>query len=244
MATREDVLQIIELLSSLPNNPLASYEPETPEGKKAIEVFVNAYFSILEDIPTVFLQAAALQYLGSDNKFFPSNPGTLRDIAFDLEMMAQGIPTPSMAWAMVLRGPKMIEARLCETGVSLREAAFLNPHDQKLYFKSLSQYSDHVDSCDICMPTSREGSYGSKVVDEAVKLMGGRDVIFTDNATADRARFLEAYRELIMVERRRLQMHPKVADLIADPDRPRLGQTGEAVNLLAAKLSAGGASSK
>ena len=233
MATREDVLQIIELLSSLPNNPLSSYDPSTPEGRKAIEVFVNGYHTILADIPTEYAQAAALQFLGADNKFFPSNPGTLREIAFDLEMMAQGIPTPSMAWAMVLRGPSMIEARYCAKGAEIRNS--IDPTSPE-YMGKLRSLSDHERGCDICMPTSRPGSYGSKVVDDVVVMMGGRDVIFTDNATADRARFLDSYRELVTLERRRLQMHPQVARLITDPNRPVIGNAAGNIKMLAAQM--------
>jgi len=228
MATREEINTILTLLSTLPNCPI------TNEATR--DLVRDMYFAALGDIPLVWLQAAYLQYIGGDNPFFPSNPGTLREIAFDLEMTAQGIPTASQAWAMVLRGPAMIEARVCQTGADIR--AELDPASRE-YMHKIDDLVKHEKTCDICMPTSRAGSYGSNVVDEVVRLMGGRDVIFTDNATSDRARFLDSYRELVTLERRRLQMHPKVQALISDPERPSLA-AGGAITSLAARLSAGG----
>ena len=225
MATQDEINTILKLLSFLPNCPI------TDESTR--DLVRSMYFASLADIPFQWLQAAYLQYIGQDKPFFPSNPGALREIAFDLEMAAQGVPTASQAWAMLLRGPQRIEARICQINADLREG--LNPTDRN-YFHRLADISTHERDCDVCMPTSKEGSYGSNIVDEAVKMMGGRDAIFTDNATADRARFLDAYRELVVNERRRLQMHPMVKELISDPDRPQLGTTSPAIGLLAAKM--------
>lgn len=225
MATPEEINNLLELMSTLPNCPITSIETR--------DLVRKMYVAALSDIPSVYLQAAYLQYIGGDRPFFPSNPGTLREIAFDLEMTAQGIPTPSMAWAMVLRGPSMIEARYCAKGAEIRDSIDVTSRD---YMTKLGALIDHERTCDICMPTSRPGSYGSNVVDEVVKLMGGRDVIFTDNATADRARFLDSYRELVSIERRRLQMHPQVAALINDPGRPQLGTPIAEMKQLAAQL--------
>ena len=225
MATQQEINTLLELLSTLPNCPIATTETR--------DLVRSMYFAALGDIPFQWLQAAYLQYIGQDKPFFPANPGTLREIAFDLEMTAQGVPTASQAWAMVLRGPQMIEARICETNAAMRET--LNPTARD-YFLRLGDLDKHEKSCDVCMPTSKSGSYGSKIVDEVVKMMGGRDVIFTDNATADRARFLDAYREMVLIERKRLQMHPKVAELIGDPDRPRIGQVAEGMRLLARQM--------
>lgn len=225
MASQDEINKLLELLSTLPNCPITNLDTR--------DLVRSMYFAALGDIPFQWLQAAYLQYIGQDKPFFPANPGALREIAFDLEMIAQGIPTASQAWAMVLRGPQMIEARICETNANIR--ATLDPTARD-YFHRLGDLSKHESGCDVCMPTSKSGSYGSKVVDEAVQMMGGRDVIFTDNATADRARFLDAYRELVLIERKRLQMHPKVAELIADPQRPQLGQAGATVAALALQM--------
>ena len=225
MATQQEINTLLELLSTLPNCPIT-----TPETRDLVR---SMYFAALGDIPFQWLQAAYLQYIGQDKPFFPANPGTLREIAFDLEMTAQGVPTASQAWAMVLRGPQMIEARICETNAAMRETLDPTARD---YFLRLGDLDKHEKSCDVCMPTSKSGSYGSKIVDEVVRMMGGRDVIFTDNATADRARFLDSYREMVLIERKRLQMHPKVAELIGDPHRPRIGQVAEGMRLLAGQM--------
>lgn len=225
MAKQEEINTLLELLSTLPNCPITNVETR--------DLVRSMYFAALGDIPFQWLQAAYLQYIGQDKPFFPSNPGALREIAFDLEMIAQGVPTAAQAWAMVLRGPQMIEARICQTNADIR--AKLEPTARD-YFHLLGDLDRHEKTCDVCIPTSKSGSYGSNVVDEAVRMMGGRDAIFTDNATSDRARFLDAYRELVLIERKRLQMHPKVAELIADPDRPRLGQAGASVASLALQM--------
>ena len=225
MATREQINGILKLLATLPNCPIQDAETR--------DMVESMYFAALGDVPVEYLQAAYLQYIGGDRPFFPANPGTLREIAFDLEMLAQGIPTASQAWAMVLRGPAMIEARYCAKGAELRDS--LDPTSRE-YWHKMGDYDKHIKTCDICMPTSRPGSYGSNVVDEVIRLMGGRDVILTDNATADRARFLDSYRELVALERRRLQMHPQVQALINDPNRPKLGTPSSAMKLLAGQM--------
>lgn len=228
MATREEIEGILELLVTLPNCPITS--------NKTAEIVKNMYVVALSDVPNEYLQAAYLQYISGDNKFFPSNPGTLREIAFDLEMTAQNIPTAAQAWAMLLRGPERIEARFCEKGIELRDAVE-NAAANK-YWSAVHAYGRHVDNCDQCLPSSREGSYGSNIVDVVVRMMGGRDVIFTDNAAADRARFIPAYNELVTNERRKMQMVPEVREFIASENRPALVSSG--INQVAARLSAGG----
>ena len=231
MATRDEIKTVIRMLSHLPNCPL---QPGADvDSQRANKVIIDLFELQLRDIPFEYLQGAVLQYTGQDKPFFPSNPGTLRELAFDIEMIAQGIPTASQAWAMVMRGPSRIEARICEKGHELR---MNTDPTSKTYWRMIGEIADHEKVCDICMPASRDGSYGSKTVDEVVRLMGGRAVIFTDNAVSDRARFIESYRELVFIERQRLQLHPQVQELIGNPDRPALGTPGESMRLLAAKM--------
>lgn len=228
MATRDQIKTILDLLSTLPNCPITS--------KETAELVMKTYVAALSDVPNEYLQAAYLQYISGDNPFFPSNPGTLREIAFDLEMIAQGVPTAAQAWAMVLRGPSRVDARLCKTGFDLRQSC--ETPDVDKYWDAVWDYKKHLETCDSCSPTSKEGSYGSKVVDEVVRLMGGRDVIFTDNATADRARFLQSYNELVARERDAMQMVPQVRAFVESENRPMLVAKG--VNQVAARLAAGG----
>lgn len=228
MATREQIKRILSLLATLPNCPITS--------KETADLVNDMYIAALSDVPEEYLQGAYLQYISTDNRFFPSNPGTLREIAFDLEMTAQGIPTASQAWAMVNRGPEMISAVWCDMGQQLREKSLST--DPENYWSSIRAYGYHVDHCDVCMPTSKAGSYGSKVVDEVVRMMGGRDLIFTENAVADRARFFEGYRELVLNERRKMQMVPSVRAFIESESRPSL--VGSQVSSLAGRLGSGG----
>jgi len=228
MATRDQIKAILNLLATLPNCPITS--------KDTADIVTNMYVVALSDVPNEYLQAAYLQYISSNNPFFPSNPGTLREIAYDLEMTAQNIPTASQAWAMLLRGPERIVARFCDKGLELREA--VENAAAGTYWNAVHEYGKHVDNCDKCIPSSRDGSYGSNVVDVVVRMMGGRDVIFTDNAAADRARFILAYNELVTNERRKMQMVPEVREFIDSENRPAL--VGKGISQVAARLSAGG----
>lgn len=231
MATRIEIVTVLKMMSHLPNCPLST--GSDVDSQNANRMIVDLFELQLRDIPNEYLMGAVLQYTGQDKPFFPSNPGTLRELAFDIEMIAQGIPTAAQAWAMVMRGPQKIEARVCEAGHAIRKSIDPTSPD---YWGKLADLAKHEKTCDVCMPTSKDGSYGSHTVDEVVRLMGGPRVIFTDNAVADRARFIESYRELVFIERQRIQLHPKVSELVENPSRPSL--TGRAMGLLAGKLSA------
>ncbi len=242
MASQEEINTLLELLSTLPNCPITTVETR--------DLVRSMYFAALGDIPFQWLQAAYLQYIGQDKPFFPANPGTLREIAFDLEMTAQGVPTPSMAWAIVLSATQKSSIQRCQTAEGIAETLagldrpgiIKTPELREKIVSLQKEYFEHYCTCRICVlsdTTKIEYEYSHEVVARVVYLMGGRDVIFTDNATADRARFLDAYRELVLIERKRLQMHPKVAELIADPERPQLGQAGAAVRLLALQMGGG-----
>lgn len=227
MATRQAIHKIITLLSVLPNCPIT----------KENAVGVNEmFFAALEDVPEDFLQAAYLQYISGDRPFFPSNPGTLRELAFDLELVANKVPTAAQAWAMALDGPKKLSARWCETGARLRDSLLTG--SQENFGTNSRAYGMHVDKCGICNPHPRNGDYAHGAVTEAVLRMGGREAIFTENLAADRARFMDSYRELVIAERRKLQMVPVVRALVDSPSRPQLG-VGEGVNLLTSRMAKG-----
>lgn len=224
MATKADVFKIVTALSVLPNCPI------TKDNAAGVN---EMFFLALQDIPQVYLQAAYIQYICSDKPFFPSNPGTLRNIAYDLEMIALGIPSPAEAWAAVIKGGEGHKvATVCETGHALREE----------YIKgqtrgALMAYDSHMDICKICTPPAGfVEEYGHPAINDAVIRMGGRDVIFTDNEVADRARFMDEYRTMVSKERMRAQLSPIVRELVERGDRPALSpQAG--VSLLAGKLN-------
>lgn len=224
MATKQTVYKIISMLSFFPNCPI------TKDNAQAIN---EMFYAALGDIPDEFLNAAYVQYISGDRPFFPTNPGTLREIAFDLELTANHVPTASQAWAMVIKGPTELRARWCETGALLRDTLLESNHEN--YGTSRSAYYAHIDACGICCPATRPGEYEHQIVTEAVRRMGGRDAILTDNVAADRARFLEAYREMVINERKILQMVPQVRAMLESKDRPSL--IGGSVTALAAKLN-------
>ncbi len=223
MANPKQIHEIVVKLSMLPNCPIVSAETS-----KAVHTM---YFEALGDLPFEYVNAAYLNYISGNNPFFPSNPGVLREMAFDLELIALGVPTASQAWATILKGPAQIEARWCEAGADLRNRA--GSAAPREYLGVVSDLANHERTCAVCIPASRDGSYGNNIVDEVVRLMGGPRVIFTDNLVADRARFMQSYPELVLAERRRLQMVPAVREFVSG-SRPAL--VAQKMNLLAAKL--------
>ena len=231
MATQQEINTLLELLSTLPNCPITTTETR--------DLVRSMYFAALGDIPFQWLQAAYLQYIGQDKPFFPANPGTLREIAFDLEMTAQGVPTASQAWAMLMTARFATSTKKCDSAQSLLDdyESAMKRHDGNSANSIFKQYDKHVDTCPVCVWNAKGVYiYDHPVVTEVIRLMGGLDTIFTNNPSSDRARFLESYKELVALERRKLQMHPKVAELIGDPDRPRIGQAAEGMRLLAGQM--------
>jgi hypothetical protein len=52
------------------------------------------------------------------------------------------------------------------------------------------------------------------VVEQTVKRLGGLDALMTDNPAADRARFIDAYREIVSLERKDAGRIPEVSKFI------------------------------
>ena len=169
------------------------------------------FTDVLADLPIETVEAAVEQYLSVET-FFPA-PGKLRETAMDLQMLALGIPTPAEAWGMVISANLIQEARFCETGARLRDNA-MNPNGG--YGKVLRDYSLHVDECSICDAGGYRETYAHPAVTETVKLLGGREAILTDNPAADRARFSDAYREVIARERMKTAMLPEVKEYVRE----------------------------
>jgi len=76
-----------------------------------------------------------------------------------------------------------------------------------------------MDTCEICTLGGLKEVYSHPVVAETVKVLGGRDVIITDNPTADRARFIDAYREIVARERTKNAMLPVVREYVQDKQK-------------------------
>lgn len=201
MANRQEITRHILTMQYLPNSPITGTN---------VESVIDTFEIVLSDLPAETVEAATRQYL-STGTFFPT-PGRIREIAMDLQMIAIGLPAPAEAWGMVLTANKYREKVLCEEGSRLYDTALSGQE----YSANLRLYSMHMDTCGICDSGGFHEDYGHPVVEETVKLLGGRDVILTDNPTADRARFIEAYREVVARERMKTAMLPSVKSYIAD----------------------------
>jgi hypothetical protein len=200
MANKEQITRAILSMRYLPNSPI------TPAN---IPEIVSMFEVVLSDLPAETVDATTRQYLGTET-FFPT-PGRLREIAMDLQMLAMGVPTPAEAWGMVLTAETHVPSVWCEAGAELRKPVL--PKD---YSAALYAYSKHMDSCDICKLGGLQEVYSHPVVAETVKILGGRDVIITDNPTSDRARFIDAYREIVARERTKTAMLPEVKNYVAE----------------------------
>lgn len=224
MATRNELLEVVNLIKDLPNSPIRD--------AASLENTVKLFTAVLEDLPAEMVKVATVQYCSEGNPFFPM-PGVLRDKAMELQLLALGIPTPAEAWAMVVNGLKHVESVFCESGAVLRDAVAGDPPD---YWKALSDYGDHMDACAVCAIGGLREVYDHAAVSETVKILGGREVILTDNPTADRARFIEAYREVVSRERMKMAMVPKVAAYVETVKPVQIG-AGVQIKQLSERLS-------
>ena len=186
------------------------YYPNSPITDINVEVVIGSFFETLNDLSFETVEAAVRQYQSTET-FFPT-PGKLREIAMDLQMLAMGVPTASEAWGMVLTAEKHVPSVWCEVGAELRSLCL------ESYSTHSSKYNIHMRDCEICK--NGQGGlrevYAHPAVEETVKILGGRDIIITDNPTADRARFIDAYREIVARERRKAAMTPEVKAYVTE----------------------------
>lgn len=223
MATLKEIYAIVKLIKDLPNSPIGNGD--------SLDATVNLFHKILKDLPCDMVQAATVQYLSESNPFFPT-PGTLREKAMDLQLLAMGIPTAGEAWGMVLAANHPADPVFCEEGATLRDAV----SGSESYWLALREYSKHLDDCRVCDLGGYREKYGHPAVAEAVRCLGGREAILTDNPVSDRARFIDAYREVIAREKMKMGMTPAVAEFVEN-NRPVL--VAESVKQLSEKLSRG-----
>jgi hypothetical protein len=201
VTSRVEISRLILGMQHYPNSPITDMNAGT---------VIDAFEDTLCDLDFETVQAAVRQYQSTET-FFPT-PGKLREIAMDLQMLAMGVPTASEAWGMVLTAEKHVPSVWCEVGAELRRLCLesYGPHSSK--------YDIHMRDCEICK--NGQGGlrevYAHSVVEETVKILGGRDVIITDNPTADRARFIDAYREIVARERRKAAMTPEVKAYVTE----------------------------
>jgi hypothetical protein len=224
MATRNEIIEVLNLVKSLPNCPMKDAE--------SIKNTVDLFVAVLEDLPVEMVRTATVQYCSEGNPFFPM-PGVIRDKAMELQLLALGIPTPAEAWGMVLNARQYIPGKFCDAGAALRRNVEGNPAD---YWYTLSAYHEHMKACTVCDTGGFQDVYGHAAVEETVKLLGGRDVVLTENEVADRARFNEAYKEIVKRERMKLAMLPSVAAYIETVKPVQIG-AGAQVKQLAERLT-------
>ena len=217
---KPETLEIVNLIKRLPNSPITNGE--------SLNETVTLFFAVLGDLPADMVRAATIQYLSEGNPFFPM-PGVLRDKAMELQLLAAGLPTAGEAWGMVLTANRPADPVFCGEGARLRDAV----NNPETYWSSLKAYSAHVDECETCDLGGYRENYGHPAVAETVRLLGGRDVILTDNPAADRARFIEAYREVIHREKMKMSMTPVVAEFVEN-SRPVL--IGDSIKQLSSRL--------
>lgn len=170
----------------------------------------GAYFDSLRDMSRETLHAALLYCVENDGgQFFPSI-SQIREAARTLMAVSLGIPAPSEAWGMVLNAKQRIDPIVCEEGARIREAAMAGTD----YFKHVMESKEHDRTCDICAVGSWSVVYAHNAVAMTVRLMGGPEAIHTGMPTADRARFLEAYKEIVEREIRLATQSPAVKGFV------------------------------
>ena len=192
MAKLETVRKLLLSLQHLPNAP----------DMRNADTMVRRYHEVLSQWPDDILEIAGLHYRGTQT-FFPSE-GDLNNKVLDLQMITMGIPTAAEAWSQVLGAIKFFPTTLCETGIQLMQSV-----DGKLggeYFNAVHDYGNHKTECPNCESGGYRETYSHSVVEETVKLLGGRDKLFTDNPAADRKQFIDAYRERVTLEGRKYIM--------------------------------------
>jgi len=204
MVTKQDIHKILQRIKYLPNSPMN--ERNTGE-------IVDMFFVILKDLSFDLLDKAALFYLGQEKPFFPM-PGMIRAKALKLQMLALRIPTPAEAWGIVLHRETRQPGMICETSRTLHEEAGRRIGGE--YFQKIQEINQHEEQCQMCKRTTFESTYAHPMVARTVRLLGGLDAILSDNPVADRARFIQAYQEVLEREQSVVGMVPEVREFVQE----------------------------
>lgn len=220
MSSKSDVTIALMQLRSLANSPIT-------DGNVA--QIVENYFNDLQDIAPDLLAAAVQQYRASANAFFPSS-GQLRDKATELQLLAMNVPTAAEAWAQVQRAYQYQEPVYCEEGAGLRNQC---EADAANYFSHLFSYSRHIEQCTICTKGGYSERYDHPAVARVVELLGGRDMLMTDNEVADRAKFFESYNAIVKRETLKFSLPTQAREYV----QTKQLEASNATKLLAERLS-------
>lgn len=221
MATKQDIFSILQRIKFLPNSPIT---------EKNVDQIVEMFFVILKDLSFDLLDKATLFYLGQEKPYFPM-PGTIRSKALELQMIALKIPTPAEAWGMVLNRNVRQPGVICSVSSRLHEE--IQGLTSGTYLLKIKEINLHESECSICRPTTFDASYAHPMVARTVHLLGGLDAILSDNPVADRARFVQAYSELLERESSVVGMVPDVRQFVQEQstalleERSAAFETGE-----------------
>jgi hypothetical protein len=224
MATTQVIARVLVEMKYMANSPMTELNTRQ---------IVDTYSGDLSDIPEDLLLAAARHYRTTET-FFPQS-GALRAKAMELMISAAQIPTATEAWGYVNSAPRYLAAIDCETGYQLRKA--IDGKGGGAYWGALRALELHQDKCQVCSKGGYTEDFRHPVVAETVRLLGGRDILLTDNPVADRARFIDAYNEIVGREKKRAIMHSEVKEFV-DDTRARLEDsrtafdTGERKNFM------------
>lgn len=214
MAALNQIRDILLSLTNLPNAPVISVE------------VVQEYHSVLGHWPDDVLDMAVLHYKSTET-FFPT-PGVLNNKVLDMQMLAMGIPTAGEAWSQVLSAIRYFEAVVCDEGRSLNNA--LEGLTGGHYMSAIADCVRHENSCDVCVKGGYRETYDHPVVAETVRLLGGRDILMTENPAADRKQFIDAYRERVALEGRKFIMPPRIKEFVSLEAGNKIKQLAEGLS--------------
>lgn len=200
MATMNQVKDALLKMLFLPNAPQLNRD------------IIEEYHNVLGHWDEGLLDKAVLLYLSTET-YFPT-PGTLNNKVLDLQMMAVGIPTAAEAWTQVLEAVHYTNAIWCDEGAKLRNQAERLAAGE--YMSAIARYGRHIDSCEECKPAGCEERYSHPAVAETVRLLGGRENLFTDNPAADRKQFIDNYRERVRIEGQKFITPPEIRAYIEE----------------------------
>ena len=218
MSTKNTVSELLLSIAHLPNSPF--------NGANVSQI-VEMYYHDLQDIDDELLSAAVVHYRTGATPFFPSS-GQIREKATELQLLAMGIPTAAEAWAQVQNAWQYREAVFCEAGAHIR-----NSYLENQTVGELREYDRHLLNCPVCDVGGFAERYDHPAVANVVKLLGGRDMLLTDNEPADRAKFFEAYNAIVKRETLKASL-PTVARQFVETKQLEARQ---ATKLLAERLS-------
>jgi hypothetical protein len=152
------------------------------------------YFRHLQDIPLDLLRVSVDHCIQNDGAFFPS-VSSIRKASRTLMCLALQIPSAAEAWAMVQESRKHMPAEYCEVGADMRDG--LGNFSGGEYLLKVKEWGLHHESCGICHDAYDYDVFDHPAVSMTVRQLGGRPVLFTGNPSADRARFIMAYQEIV-----------------------------------------------